>query len=281
MKKTLLCISLVAIHAFSGYALAQSREAIAQSGSTVAPGQEMHLATRGHDATYYAVWRPDAIATVVLFSGGGGGYGHVAPSLGNWPSSNNYLVRSARVFAGKPLNVVVYGASDDMPKLTYPDRLGNDHQTDIKNLLTTIKVQSPAPIWLIGTSRGTLSSAEATVRYQGSLVSGVILTSSVTAGRHETVYSSDLAAIKVPTMVMYHVNDTCAASSAGNASSIERSFKNASDKKTVAISGGDPGTGDVCEGLASHGYPGKEQETVAIMTDWIRTHPPKVGEAAK
>jgi dienelactone hydrolase len=276
MKNRLIFFALFAIQSCLGCANAQSREAIAAAGYTAMPGVELHLATRGHDATYYAVWRKDAIATVVLFSGGSGGYGHVAASLDNWPSSNNFLVRSVRIFAGKPLNVVLYGVADDLTSLSSSDRVGEAHQTDVKNLLTTLKTRSPAPIWLIGTSRGTLTAAEATVRNQTSLVSGLILTSAVTAGKQLTIYTAKLSSITVPVMVMYHDNDTCVASPAGNATAIETTFRSAADKKTVSINGGSPGMGDVCGALASHGYPGKERETIDIMCDWIASHPAKI-----
>lgn len=243
----------------------------AESATPVQAGQVAHMQTRGVDAYYYSVWRQDAVATVVLLSGGGGGFGHIDEA--GWPSSHNFLVRSAPLFASKKLNVVVYGKAEDLDTLDFPDRVGEPHMADLKVLLTTLKIKSPVPIWLAGTSRGTISGTEATIRYQGDLVSGLILTASATLVKTPNVLTQNLKAIKVPVLIVHHASDPCKASPASMTRTIEDRLSGTSAKKVVLISGGDASTGDNCGNTSYHGFPGKEQEVVDLSADWISAHP--------
>lgn len=57
------------------------------------PAGVLQVETRpGVRVPVFAAWRPDAVATVVLYSGGRGGYG----SLGEdgWPAGKNFLIRT-------------------------------------------------------------------------------------------------------------------------------------------------------------------------------------------
>ena len=59
-----------------------------QAQDTPAAGSLRRIDTRpGVEVPIYAVWRADARATVVLFSGGGGGFGQIGAD--GWPGSGN------------------------------------------------------------------------------------------------------------------------------------------------------------------------------------------------
>ena len=128
-----------------------------------------------------AVWNKDAIATVVLHSGGGGGYGGIADD--GWPASANYLIRSAKLFAGHPFKVVMVGRASDVNELDRRTRTGDKHDQDNQAVLAVIKAKSAAPVWLVGTSMGSISVAAAAIRDGGCNIAGIVPTSSVTAYR--------------------------------------------------------------------------------------------------
>ena len=70
------------------------------------------------------------------------------------------------------------------------------------------------PVWLIGTSMGTVSAANGAARLTAGGPDGLVLTSTVTRqGREriETVGDVRLDAIRVPTLVVHHKNDACRA----------------------------------------------------------------------
>ena len=73
-----------------------------------------------------------------------------------------------------------------------------------------IKRKSPLPIWVIGTSMGTISAAAAAIQDSENLVSGVVLTSSIVAYKIPgAVPKQALEKIRVPTLVVHHENDAC------------------------------------------------------------------------
>ena len=213
-------------------------------------------------------WEPaaNAKATLLLFPGGGGGFGKVEEGRA---TSGNFLVRSAPLFVAKGFNVAIFGRPSDLRELDYTDRTSEAHMADVRKVLDFIKTRSDAPVWLVGTSRGTISATAAAIHLQGE-VAGLVLTSSVVSyNKPGAVPKQDLAAIKVPVLVLHHEKDACPLCRPYEVPAILRGLKNASVKKLVMVQGGENPTGDPCEAFHWHGFIGMEQEAVDIITDWI------------
>jgi len=224
--------------------------------------------TRGVSVPIYAVWNKTAVATVVLYSGGGGGFGKIGAD--GWPSSMNFLIRSAKLFSAHPFNVILVGRATDVSNLDGLTRIGDDHDLDNQAIFRTIKAKSTAPIWLVGTSMGTISVTAAAIRDSGSNIAGIVLTSSVTAYRVKgAVPTQDLAKIKVPVLVLHHERDACKVCTPYEAKDIAGGLKNSPIKKTVLVSGGDGASGDPCEALHYHGFIGMERDAVDLIANWV------------
>jgi len=238
--------------------------------SEIPPGKVIAVETRGVVVPIYAVWKEDAVATLVLYSGGGGGYG----SLGEdgWPSGKNFLIRSARMFAAHPFNIVLAGRASDVANLDGTARTGDKHDQDNRAIFRAIKSQSSAPLWLVGTSMGTISATAAAIRDGGRNIAGIVLTSSVTSYRTPgAVPAQDLEKIKAPVLVVHHERDACKACTPYEAKTIAGGLKNAPIKKTVLVSGGSGESGGYCEPLHFHGYIGMEKEVVDLIAAWIKS----------
>jgi pimeloyl-ACP methyl ester carboxylesterase len=223
------------------------------------------------DVKYYAVRRPDAVATLVMFSGGGGGYGTPDETTG-WTNSNNFVIRTAPQFAAMgPFNVVLMGRASDTPSLDYSERASPQHQHDNLAVVRAVKKKSALPIWLVSTSRGTISAAQTTIGDSERLVSGLVLTSSVTDGRKRgAIPLLDLERVRVPTLVVHHRNDACKATQPNGVASIMRGLRSAPVKQSVIVSGGeDRAEGDPCAGLHNHGFHGIEDVVVPLIANWI------------
>ena len=234
-------------------------------------GQLERVETRGVSVPIYAVWNKAAVASVVLYSGGGGGFGKIGPD--GWPSSMNFLIRSAKLFSAHPFNVILVGRATDVSTLDGPTRIGDDHDRDNQAIFRAIKAKSAAPIWLVGTSMGTISATAAAIRDPGSNIAGIVLTSSVTAYRVKgSVPSQDLTKIKVPVLVLHHERDACKICTPYEAKDIAAGLKNAPIKKTVLVSGGEGASGNPCEALHYHGFIGMEKEAVDLIANWV-IHP--------
>lgn len=235
----------------------------------MAAGAVWRIRSRGQPLPLYAVWRDDAIATLVLYSGGGGGFGQIGAD--GWPSSQNFLIRSARIFAAQPVNLVLVGRPVDKAELDGPVRIGDEHGADNQAMLRAIRERSPAPIWLIGTSMGTISAAAAAIRDTEGLVSGVVLTSSVTGSWVPgAVPSQPLERIRVPVLVVHHRHDSCRSCSPAEARRIGPALRSAPVTQTWLLEGGGPPSGPACEPMHHHGFIGMEAEVVERIVQWVR-----------
>ena len=173
-------------------------------------GTTQPIATRdGVTVPIYVVRRADAVATLVLFSGGGGGYGQIGAD--GWPTSGNFLIRTGKFWAKHPVNLVMVGRPSDRIDLELGGvRNGDEHATDNKAIFKAIKQESPLPLWLIGTSMGTISVAEAAIRDEQRLLAGIVLSSSIVAYKIPgAVPSLNLEKIRVPALVFHHEDDAC------------------------------------------------------------------------
>ena len=214
-------------------------------------------------------WEPvaGAKATVFLFPGGGGGFGKVEDGKA---TSNNFLVRSASYFTANGFNVAIFGRPSDSEDLDYADRISDTHMADVRKVLDFVKTQSAAPVWIVGTSRGTISATATAIHVQGD-IAGLVLTSSVVNFKKPgAVPKQDLAAIEVPVLVFHHAKDACIHCRPDEVPAAFKGVRNAHVKKLIFVDGGANPTGDVCAGLHHHGFIGMEKEAVDAISDWIR-----------
>lgn len=217
----------------------------------------------------FTVTQPGAVATVVLYSGGGGGYGKLGGD--GWPAGKNFLIRTGKTWAAHPFNIVMVGQpSDHIDLKDGAVRTGEAHAADNRAVFKALKEKSPLPIWLVGTSMGTISAAAAAIRDAEGLVAGVVLTSSITAGRIPgSVPSQELAHIRVPVLVVHHFRDACRVCVPVDAERMVARLSQSPRKEFVLIESGSGATGPYCEPQHYHGFIGAEQETVDRIAGWM------------
>ena len=210
---------------------------------------------------------PDAKGTVLLFPGGGGGFGNVVEGKA---SGGNFLVRSASYFLTSGFNVAIFGRPNGM-ELGWAERTEPDHMADAAAVLRFVKEKSSLPVWVIGTSRGTISAAAIAINVQDPAIAGLVLTSSVV--RYATpgaVPRQDLKAIRVPVLVYHHAQDACKHCQASGIPQILSGLSRTAVKKLMVVDGGANPTGDVCGARHWHGFIGMEQEAVAQIASWMK-----------
>lgn len=219
-------------------------------------------------------WEPteNATATVLLFPGGGGGYGQVENGR---PQSGNFLVRSMPHFLAEHLNVAIFGRPSDHPDLDQPERLSERHRADVSAVLAQIKTWSDRPVWLVGTSNGTVSVAALAIGLPREAIAGAVLTSSIVGYRWQgALPRQNLAAISVPTLMLHHARDACAACRPEEVGAVFDRLSQAPVKKLIMAEGGANPKGDVCGARHWHGYIGMEREAVALIAGWMRAPTP-------
>jgi pimeloyl-ACP methyl ester carboxylesterase len=220
----------------------------------------------------YTLWRDDAVATVVLFSGGAGGYGQIGED--GWPSGGNFLIRTGQHWATFPFNLVMVGRPSDGIDLALGGvRAGEQHAADNRAIFKAIKLKSPLPLWVVGTSMGTISATAAAIddsEASEHLVAGLVLTSSITAYKAPgAVPTQAIEKIRVPTLVLHHENDACKVCRPHEAKDIAGKLKNAPISKTILVNGGSGASGNPCEPLHYHGFIGMQDEAVDLIAAWI------------
>ncbi|MCI2808557.1 alpha/beta hydrolase [Eoetvoesiella caeni] len=263
MKNFLVWATTFLILAFSGVSQAQDSARGAIMRVTTRPGVVVPL---------YVVWRNQAVATVVLFSGSKGGFGK--PGDDGWPDSGNFLIRTGKMWASQPFNIVMVGRpSDGIDLGDGAVRIGAEHGADNVAIYKAVKSKSNVPLWVVGTSMGTISAVASAVHDTDGLISGLVLTSSVTSSKRAgAVPTQDLSKIRVPTLVVHHEKDACKICVPSDARTIAGLLVNAPIRKTVMLNGGSGATGNPCEGQHYHGFIGMESAVVAMISAWI-LHP--------
>jgi len=224
---------------------------------------------------------PDAIGTLLLFTGGDGKLGmNVDQKQFGINRSANFLVRSRHLFASLGFYVAVIDAATDF--ISCPSGLGNlrlstEHVSDIKAVIDDLRGRYPGlPVWVVGTSMGSISAAQAAAALTRGLggPDGLVLTSGVTnAGSDpdfKTVLSVDLEAITIPTFIISHKQDTCEETPPGDAKAIKSRLTSTHVIQIQTFSGGFPPLSAECDALSYHGYFGIEPTVVKGIVKMIQ-----------
>ncbi len=205
----------------------------------------------------YATLVAKPAASLVLFPGGDGVY---------TTAQKNFLVRIAPDLVRQGFSVFIADApSDHASGMSTAYRLGADQAAGIAAIVAFAKARSPAPVWLVGTSRGSVSAANGAFRL-GPAVNGLVLTSSVWA---DGMAGVPLDKIAVPVLIVHNRDDSCSESPFAGAEAAMRLVT--APHELVAVSGGMSRSG-ACQAMSPHGYLGIEAQVVAPMTAFIRAH---------
>lgn len=214
----------------------------------------------------YVMPHPEAKATLILLPGGDAGTGKMVDGQ---PQSGNFLSRSRGEFFNAQLNVMVVYRATDLNRLDYGYRVSKDHVAELAKVIALAKETWGKPVWLVGTSRGTVSGTAAAIALGETQVQGLVLTSSVTSRMTGAVGTQNIASLKMPVLVVHHKNDACKICLPYEAERITPELKSSPLKKFIMIEGGSDPQGDPCEAKHWHGFINYEKETVKRITDWI------------
>jgi hypothetical protein len=192
-------------------------------------------------------------------------------------SPGNFLVRSRSEFVNRHIVTAILDAPADQQSgwgMSDEFRLGDKHMADISAVLEELKKRFPQlPVFLIGTSRGTISAASLAARL-GPQVSGTVLSSTMfrPAGRKSQqpgpgLSGFDFTSIKIPALLVHHVSDECAVTPYSDAARLSEKYP------LITVFGGAPPQSGPCDAHSQHGFFGKESETVEQIVNWMLKKP--------
>jgi len=237
--------------------------------SARAEDQRIELQTRPGVTDAFLVTAPPGqpFASMILFTGGPG---ILAKRM------QNFLIRSRGTFAAAGFLVASIDAPSDHP--TGYDavfRSSAEQARDVAGVIAWLRQKAAVPVWLVGTSTGTISAANAAARLKGSAGGdGLVMTSSfvpATSPPPSIPSLVDVGSITLPTLFVHNRNEACETSQFQNVMPLMERFTHAAPKELIVVAGGSPPQSGPCDPYARHGYFGIEDEVVGEIVRWIKS----------
>jgi pimeloyl-ACP methyl ester carboxylesterase len=189
---------------------------------------------------------------------------------GDLKNGDNFVVRTRALWAARGYLVII------------PDAPGHENLRGLRSspryaaivnlLLTFAKSQTSGPVFLLGTSQGSIAATNGAAHAGPGLLSGVILTESVSkmGGSGETVFDADPSDVRVPVLVVANRQDACNVAPPTEAEAIAKAFSRSPDAHVLYVDGGMSGsTSNPCSSLSPHGYYGVEPQVVELISQWM------------
>jgi len=212
-------------------------------------------------------------AAIALLYVGGGGRINLRKEGGEIKfGARNFLPRTANEWARNGvLPVVMDAPSDQQSELSDSYREGREQSVDARAVVEELRLRyGGRPVYIVGTSRGTISAAHIG-RDLGADVAGVVLTSSLFGGtgrrQTQSLQGFDYGRIRAPLLFVHHRDDGCWATPYATAAQVGRRYE------LISVSGGKPPESGPCDPFAAHGYYGVEAGTVDAITAWMLKRP--------
>jgi hypothetical protein len=212
--------------------------------------------------------QPRAVA--LLYSGG---YGDIHLRLEDGRPAyraGNFLLRSYGEFIRNGVLPVMVDAPSDFAS-GMPDsyRRSDAQVADARAVLREVRRRFPGvPVFIVTTSRSTLSGAHLGRALGAGEVDGVVLSSSMAvSGAWESLAGFDFRAIKAPLLFVHHRDDGCKATPYYAAERLASGFA------LISVEGGLPPKSGPCDSFAAHGYYGVEPRVVDAMSAWMLKQP--------
>jgi hypothetical protein len=216
---------------------------------------------------------PRPAGSVVLLAGGHGVLDTGPDGRLGW-GAGNFLVRSRRLFAEAGLAAAVVDVAADLRdgrQARSGYRWSAEHAADVGAVVAHLRRQ-PGPVAVVGTSRGTISAANAAARLGAGGPDALVLSATTTRGA-TSVADLALERVRVAVLLVHHRDDPCPATPAADLAWLARRFPAAPRVDTVVVAGGGPERGPPCEAFSHHGFVGLEREVIGRIAEWMRGLP--------
>jgi hypothetical protein len=240
-----------------------------EKGDAAASGQVLNIPVGAHEhqrVLYVAPLRPER--AIIMMPGGSGEVD--IENDGDMRHGDNFVVRTRDLWVARGYAVVIADALDheNMRGL----RSSPQYAGVVDALVEFARGKVTGPVFLLGTSQGSIAAMNGAAHARPGQLAGVVLTESVSrlGGSHETVFDADPADVRVSALVVANRDDACDVAPPSDAPKIARSMTKAPDVRVLYVSGGVNRSRKACGSLTPHGYYGIEQSVVTQIADWMQ-----------
>jgi hypothetical protein len=220
----------------------------------------------GQPSLLYLATIPDTAAPktgAILFVGGDGVINLAEQGIPD--PGESFLVKARHVFAQYGVVAATFEPGAASAPLSDQTRMSALHAEEVDRVLTDFKNRFQLDqVYLVGTSRGTISAAHLALRFRKK-IDGVVLASAVFSSSRTGpgLAGFDYQKIEAPLLFVHHRHDACKVTPPAEAEKMRARFP------VVFIDGGEEGGGEACKPFGPHGFLGREEETVAAISAWI------------
>jgi len=209
-------------------------------------------------------------ATAILYVGGNGKM--ALDASGPTDLKGNFLLRVSDRLSKAGIALIYPDTPSDQRNGFGNSRTDANHAEDGQAVVAWARQHSAAPIFIVGTSRGTISAVNVAAGIEPGAIAGVVLTSSLMRPSRtaNAIDDDQLARVAVPMLVVHHRNDGCGVTKPGDVPQLMDGLKAAPRKELAWISGGLPAKSGPCDGKSAHGYFGAEAEATKAIIDWMK-----------
>lgn len=204
--------------------------------------------------------------TIVMLPGGAGDT--EIDEDGDFAHGKNFVVRTRDLWRAHGYAVIVPDAVDgrNMRGL----RSTPEYAKIIRELVRFAHARASGPVFLLGTSQGSVAAMNGAAHLTRSELAGVILTESVSRRSRsgETVFDAGPHQVTVPALVVANHDSTCRAAPPDDAPRIAAAMTSAPAVKVIYVQGGVTRSWE-CGSESPHGYFGIENAVVGRIVAWL------------
>ena len=226
---------------------------------------------------------PHPRATMILLPGGSGDIG-IARN-GTLHHTQNFLLRMRAEWVAHGYAVIItdtltHNSPQTQTSLRAHTTLRGTRSSPaygelVVSLARYARTQHAGPVFLVGTSQGTIAATNGAARASAGLIAGLVLTETVALPGHlstETVFDAYPQNVRVPVLIIANQEDACPVASPRMATQIAQAMTHAPEVRLLSVSGGPEHATKPCSSRSAHGYEGMETSVSCMILSWLQAH---------
>jgi pimeloyl-ACP methyl ester carboxylesterase len=212
---------------------------------------------------------PSPRGTIVMLPGGAGDVD--IGEDGDFAHGKNFVVRTRDLWRAHGYAVVIPDAVDgeNMRGL----RSSPEYARIVQDLVRFARTKAPGPVFLLGTSQGSIAAMNGAAHLTKGEIAGVVLTESVSrqSKSGETVFDVAPGDVTAPALIVSNRDSACRVAPATDAPRIAAAMTRAREVNVIYVQGGVTRSSS-CGSESPHGYFGIESAVVDRIAAWLDAH---------